>query len=161
MQLFLMRHGEASFDAACDKERVLTETGRYQSRTMVQCLRMDNRPFDLVLVSPYIRAQQTWQEVRELLGEPRHCIELNNLTPDASPRIAADVILAYAEQYKADKVLVISHMPLLGYLIGELVAGEEPPLFATSAVALLDKHGERLSYQSMTMPSMMTASSPV
>ncbi|MCD8551340.1 MAG: phosphohistidine phosphatase SixA, partial [Shewanella xiamenensis] len=38
---------------------------------------------------------------------------------------------------------VISHMPLLGYLVSELVAGVEPPLFATSGITLIDKHAEQ------------------
>ncbi|QDF67519.1 phosphohistidine phosphatase SixA [Shewanella sp. SNU WT4] len=159
MQLFLMRHGEASFNASRDKERTLTDTGRYETRSMVKCLQVDNTRFDLVLVSPYLRAQQSWDEIRELIPAPRHCIELNDLTPDANPSYAADVILAYAEQYKADKVLVISHMPLLGYLVSELVAGHEPPLFATSAVALLDKHAEHVSFQWMNVPTAMAATS--
>jgi phosphohistidine phosphatase len=60
--------------------------------------------------------------------------------------------LAYAEQYKADNVLVIAHMPILGFMVSELVAGVEPPLFATSAVAHIDKHTHNASFVAMTAP---------
>ena len=70
---------------------------------------------------------------------------LDELVPSADPAMCASLIQAYAEQCKADKVLVVSHMPLLGYLVSEIVRGVEPPLFATSAVCLLDLHGERAS----------------
>ncbi|MCL2919523.1 phosphohistidine phosphatase SixA [Shewanella litorisediminis] len=143
MQLFLMRHGEAGYQAQSDRDRTLTDTGRYHTRLMSNFLNRLVTDFDLVLVSPYLRAQQTWQEVATHFPEPRKWVTADDLVPSADPATAASLILAYAEQYKADKVLVISHMPLLGYLVSELVAGTEPPLFATSGVCLLDKHAEQ------------------
>lgn len=87
--------------------------------------------------------------IAEPAAEPRKWLVLDELTPSAEPGLAADLTLAYAEQYKADSVLVIAHMPLLGYMVSELVPGIEPPLFATSGVTLIDRHGERgsLSWQ--------------
>ena len=142
MQLFLMRHGEASYQAHSDRERILTDTGRYHTSLMSNWLAKSVLEFDLVLVSPYLRAQQSWQEVSKHFPEPRKWVVLDELVPSGTPITAADLTLAYAEQYKADKVLVIAHMPLLGYMVSELVAGIDPPLFATSGVALIDKHGE-------------------
>ncbi|MCL1039944.1 phosphohistidine phosphatase SixA [Shewanella submarina] len=145
MQLFLMRHGEASFDALSDRERVLTDQGRYQTRQMANWLTSHVTTFDLVLISPYLRVQQSWQEVSTHFPEPRKLMVLDELVPSADPAMCASLIQAYAQQYKADKVLVVSHMPLLGYLVSEMVGGIEPPLFATSAICLLDLHGERAS----------------
>ncbi len=31
--------------------------------------------------------------------------------------------------------LVVSHLPLVGYLVSELCPGETPPMFTTSAIA--------------------------
>lgn len=145
MQLFLMRHGEAGYDAHSDRERTLTELGRHQTEQMSNYLASSVAEFDLVFVSPYLRAQQTWQEVAKHFPEPRKWLVLDELTPSADPCTAADLVCAYAEQYRADKVLVIAHMPLLGYMVSELVRGIEPPLFATSGVTLIDKHGEQQS----------------
>lgn len=145
MQLFLMRHGEASYLAHSDRERTLTETGRYHTSEMSHWLVKSVMTFDLVLISPYLRAQQSWQEVSKHFPEPRKWLVLDELTPSGDPRTATDLTIAYAEQYKADKVLVIAHMPLLGYMVSELVSGIEPPLFATSGVYLIDKHGEQSS----------------
>ncbi|GGI83566.1 phosphohistidine phosphatase SixA [Shewanella gelidii] len=145
MQLYLMRHGEAGFNAASDKERTLTNSGRYHTKLMSNWLCQQVADFDLVLVSPYLRAQQTWQEISQHFPSPRKWLVLDDIIPAGDPTTAADVLLAYAEQYKADKVLVISHMPLLGYLVAELVKGVEPPLFATSGITMIDKHGESCS----------------
>ncbi|MBB1381716.1 phosphohistidine phosphatase SixA, partial [Shewanella sp. SR41-2] len=42
--------------------------------------------------------------------------------------------------------------PILGFMVSELVAGVEPPLFATSAVAQIDKHTQNASFVAMTAP---------
>ncbi len=141
MRLFLMRHGEAGYDAHSDRERVLTEIGRYQTELMSNWLTQKITEFDLVVVSPYLRAQQTWQEVSKHFPEPKKWLVLDELTPSADPQTAVELITAYAEQYGSESVLIISHMPLLGYMVSELVAGVEPPLFATSAIILIEKQG--------------------
>ncbi|MBB1269551.1 phosphohistidine phosphatase SixA [Shewanella sp. SR44-3] len=155
MQLFLMRHGEASFDAPCDKERELTDTGRYSSRLTAKWLAKMTAQVDLVIVSPYLRAQQTWKEVSKHIGEPRNLFTLDDIRPNADPKFAVDAILAYAEQYKADTVLVIAHMPILGYMVSEFVYGIEPPLFATSGIAHIDKHAEQAHLVVMHNPKQL------
>ncbi|MCL1143577.1 phosphohistidine phosphatase SixA [Shewanella gaetbuli] len=154
MQLFLMRHGEASFDAPSDRERTLTHHGRYQSGQVGEQLNSRISQLDLVLVSPYLRAQQTWQVVSKHLPKAQKCVVLDDITPSGDPKSAADVILAYAEQYKAETVLVITHMPIVGFLVSELVAGEEAPIFATSAFVQIDKHMENASLIDMNLPQV-------
>ncbi|ABZ77217.1 phosphohistidine phosphatase, SixA [Shewanella halifaxensis HAW-EB4] len=139
MQLFLMRHGEAGYNAHSDRERTLTDMGRHHTGLMSNWLGLTIKEFDLVLVSPYLRAQQSWQEVRKHFPEPHKWITLDELVPSGDPEQVAHLVLAYAEQYAANNVLVVAHMPLLGYLVSELVPGVEPPLFATSGVTLIDR----------------------
>lgn len=145
MQLFLMRHGEAGYNAHSDRERTLTDIGRHHTVLMSNWLGLTIKEFDLVLVSPYLRAQQSWQEVSKHFPEPHKWITLDDLVPSGDPSRVADLLLAYAEQYQANNVLVIAHMPLLGYLVSELVPGIEPPLFATSGVTLIERANERNS----------------
>jgi len=140
MQLFLMRHGEAGFNAHSDRERTLTDTGRQQTSAMSRWLKRSIAEFDLVLVSPYLRAQQSWQEVQKHFPKPKQWLTLNELVPAGDPTRVADAIVAYAEHYQATNVLVLAHMPLLGYVVSELVQGVEPPLFATSGVVLVAQH---------------------
>ncbi|MCL1075004.1 phosphohistidine phosphatase SixA [Shewanella dokdonensis] len=150
MQLYLMRHGEAGHEAKYDRERSLTESGLHHVALMSEWLKSTGVKFQLVLVSPYLRTQQTWQEVSQHFPAPRKCKVLDELVPAADPEMAARLVLAYAEQYQAENVLVLSHMPLLGYMVSELVAGVEPPLFATSSVALVDimgRHAELMWQQ--------------
>ncbi|MBY5922116.1 phosphohistidine phosphatase SixA [Ferrimonas balearica] len=135
MKLFLMRHGEASFDAVTDRQRPLTPLGVTQTQQMATHLARQLSQLDLVFVSPYLRAQQSWQACEALLPKPERVHHLDELVPDASPALAHDLLLAHMTLVKAKTGLVIAHMPLLGYLVSEFVPGQTPPLFATSALA--------------------------
>ena len=148
MRLFLMRHGEASYQANSDKERVLTELGIEQSQTMAKWLMKDISQFDLVLVSPFVRAQQTWKNLLDLNIRSKKVCTLSELTPSSDPSQSSTAISAYAEHYQAETVLVVAHMPLLGYLVNEFVPSEEPPIFATAGIAILD-----LSYDDKVLVS--------
>ncbi|WP_417761611.1 phosphohistidine phosphatase SixA [Shewanella sp.] len=145
MQLFLMRHGEAEHHARSDRERALTDAGVHHSGMMSEWLKNSTTEFDLVLVSPYLRAMQTWNEVATHFVTPKKVKVLDELVPAADPDMSSRLVLAYAEQFKAHNVLVVSHMPLLGYMVSELVPGIEPPLFATSSVAMIDFMGKHAS----------------
>lgn len=145
MQLYLMRHGEAGYQAHSDRERTLTDAGRFQTAMMSHWLARSVKHFDLVLVSPYVRAQQTWQEISQHFEKPNEWVELDELTPSNDASDTLDVVLAYAEQYEAQKVLVIAHMPLLGYLVNAMLPHIEPPLFAPSGMTLIEKHHEKMS----------------
>ncbi len=130
-----MRHGEAGFDAPSDPERPLSENGRQQSLALVHHYLPQWQTLDLVLVSPYVRTWQTWETMRTQLPESIPVEVLPELVPETDPALAADVITATAELAGAKQVLVVSHMPLVGYLLSQLVPGQVPMMFATASVA--------------------------
>jgi len=70
MQVLIMRHGEAALDAASDSVRPLTVCGRDESRQMAAWLNTKSVDIERVLVSPYLRAEQTLATVREALTLP-------------------------------------------------------------------------------------------
>ncbi len=59
MQVFIMRHGDAALDAASDSVRPLTVCGCDESRQMATWLKGQKVDIERVLVSPYLRAEQT------------------------------------------------------------------------------------------------------
>ncbi|SHI08788.1 phosphohistidine phosphatase, SixA [Ferrimonas marina] len=130
-----MRHGEASYAAPTDPQRPLTERGIAESVAMAKHYGDAWHQLDLVLVSPYLRAQQTWQAIEQALGLKVKVETLEELVPESDPALARDLLLASAEVAGARGVLVVAHMPLLGYLLAELVSGSEPAMFMTSGVA--------------------------
>ena len=58
-----MRHGQAQNRAPSDEQRELTHMGQQQVMHNAQ-QHLANLTFDYVFVSPYVRAQQTWQLIQ-------------------------------------------------------------------------------------------------
>ncbi|MGL4206366.1 MAG: phosphohistidine phosphatase SixA [Aeromonadaceae bacterium] len=135
MRIIVMRHGDAVLGADDDSARALTELGRRQSLAMSQWLGPQLPGIDRVLVSPYLRAQQTWQAISAVL--PGCVVEtLDDLVPHGNAARVGDYLRALESE--ASTVLVVSHLPLVGYLVAELCAGVTPPMFATSAMAAIE-----------------------
>lgn len=133
MTLWLLRHGEAEARARSDAERPLTERGRKEVRRSAERLR--GRPLQYILASPYLRAQQTAEIVREVLGLALPLTTVDWATPDDSPREAANRLDSYPGH-----CLLVSHNPLLGQLAGFLQHGhlQEPLLLHTASLVELE-----------------------
>ena len=134
MQIYIMRHGQAEFMGHSDAERALTLLGRLESEKMAAYLADNNITFDAVLVSPYLRAQQTWESVRPFFAEVENVQTTKFLTPCGSVRKSMDEILAL-QVSGVENLLIVSHLPLVGYITGELAPDAGVPAFATSSVA--------------------------
>ncbi|KJF88523.1 phosphohistidine phosphatase SixA [Photobacterium phosphoreum] len=139
MQIYIMRHGEAENFAASDAERSLTARGIEQSQQMATLLASHlNGELDHVWVSPYLRAQQTWQAMVDTLPTATLVGSVEDITPYGDAETVAEYIKATIETEQPQSLLLISHLPLVGYLTAELVAGLQPPMFLTSAIAAID-----------------------
>jgi phosphohistidine phosphatase len=132
MQVFIMRHGDAALDAASDSVRPLTVCGCDESRLMANWLNGQKVDIERVLVSPFLRAEQTLDVVGECMNLPTSVDVLPELT-----RGDVGLVSAYLQALCNEGVasaLVISHLPLVGYLVSELCPGEtrrcsrHPPL---------------------------------
>ena len=134
MQVFIMRHGDAALDAASDSVRPLTGCGCDESRQMATWLKGQKVDIERVLVSPFLRAEQTLDVVGECMNLPTGVDVLPELTPCGDVGLVSAYLQALANEGIAT-ALVISHLPLVGYLVSELCPGETPPMFTTSAIA--------------------------
>ncbi|KLV09251.1 phosphohistidine phosphatase [Photobacterium aquae] len=139
MRIYIMRHGEAATFAATDAERPLTERGeRYSAQMAAQLSQQLDQGLDMVWVSPYLRAQQTWQAMAPHLPSPQRLMEVEDITPYGDAEQVAAYVKAMVAIERPETLLVISHLPLVGYLSAELVAGMQPPMFITSSVLAID-----------------------
>lgn len=138
MKIFIMRHGEAEHYASSDAERQLTDRGRSASAAVAQaCTQQGAKQFDKVIVSPYIRAQQTWQEIAPYFDA--NSIEISeDITPYGDSEQVAEYVQAIAEHEKLESILLVSHLPLVGYLTAEFVTDMVPPMFPTSGLICID-----------------------
>jgi phosphohistidine phosphatase SixA len=137
VQILIVRHGSAEVNAASDAERNLTDQGIDQARLAGECLKQQSLIFDQVWVSPYQRTQQTATQLllaAELESTARLSVDL--ITPDNNPYVVAE----YIQQANIDRLMIVSHQPLVSALIGVLVSSDVyagPPM-STASMALLE-----------------------
>jgi phosphohistidine phosphatase len=134
MNIVILRHGEAQAYAASDAQRQLTDYGVEQAIKAGYCLRDIAFTPDLVWASPYIRAQQTCENV---LAPFNTIKSLSNqlLVPDANPQAVIDEI----SQQSCQNLLLVSHQPLVGHLIRLLADNgiQRTQPMATASMAFL------------------------
>ncbi|MCG3730439.1 phosphohistidine phosphatase SixA [Vibrio cincinnatiensis] len=139
MKIVIMRHGEAHHYAANDAERALTERGRNESVAVARvCAEQQNlHQFDKVLVSPYLRAQQTWQAISRYFSATQ--VETcEDITPYGQADSVYDYLVALIETEQLESILLVSHLPLVGYLSAEFVANMPAPMFPTSGIMCIE-----------------------
>ncbi len=145
MKVWILRHGEAQPHARRDAERELTAHGREQ--VLHSAARLIGQPLDCILVSPYVRAQQTAELVRKALGFTSELITVPWLTPESEPR---DALSKLAD---SGNVLLVSHQPFVGELISLLLHGHLRQPQPMQTASLVELEGEWPLAGSMTLLS--------
>lgn len=127
MNIWIMRHGEAGFNAATDSQRTLTENGRemafQQGRWLGDVLCERGILLDKILVSPYERTRQTLECLQDgiqavssrefFANSEAGIVEFwEGITPAGSPATVFDY-LSFLKEEGAQNVLIISHLPLV------------------------------------------------
>jgi phosphohistidine phosphatase len=136
MQLILVRHGEAEPYQSNDAGRSLTTKGIAQAKSIAQQVLAKYQP-DLLVVSPYKRAQQTAAAFQQKLTHiPFHVAD--EITPNADPRAALDALSILASQYAAKCILVVCHMSVVAYMAG-LIIDEDPESFGLAEARVFEQ----------------------
>lgn len=126
MWVHLLRHGIAidPTDPACptDPERYLTEKGKSRVRVGARGLKALGITPEIIVTSPYVRAQQTAQIAREELGEALEIVESDLLIPMAEPSKIVELLRGRTEQ----NILCVGHSPNLDLVAAHLTGADEP-----------------------------------
>ena len=147
MKLWVLRHGEAEpYGTRPDSERALTDHGRKE--VLSSAARLMGQPLTAIYASPYLRAQQTAQLVREALGFEPEIRTVEWLTPDTDPDKVAEQLVSVSN------VLLVSHNPLVGHLLSYLQHGAGHPPEKVSTAGLAEIKGEELLIGSMKLDSI-------
>ena len=143
MKVFIMRHGEAVHYAPTDEQRALTSNGKECSVIVARaCKQQGFSEFDKVLVSPYLRAQQTWAAIsREFSSDD--VVTSDDITPYGQAEDVVEYVAAIAEIEQLQSIRLVSHLPLVGYLTAEFVGDMSAPRFPTSGMVCIDYDVER------------------
>ena len=147
MKVFIMRHGEAEVVASSDEARHLTEYGRKQSISQGQWFKTHLNSTALsvhkVIVSPYVRAQETFELVNSALDNILDDVETwSGITPYGNATLVADYLSVLQEQ-GVESVLLVSHLPLVGSIVSELYGKRNPISFYPSTIVQIDWNGEK------------------
>ena len=126
-----MRHGEAEFSSP-DSARPLTANGKQQVIKMAKTYRQNINGIELVLTSPLQRALETTQL---FMGNAEIACDVrivDFLLPDSSVNLVEQQIQTFDNK----KILMVGHLPLLGYWIDYLI-GNNSVKMATASIASL------------------------
>jgi phosphohistidine phosphatase len=137
MRLYIMRHGEAEQHTRVDSLRELNAIGKTEAFNAGQKLSAQYTQLDSAWVSEYIRAQQTYNEVSKSIKclEVKHSIEI---IPSSRPLDVQRALDLWLLKDGIQSMLIVSHMPLVSYLVDQLCDNTGAMLFPTAAIAEVD-----------------------
>lgn len=147
MNIWIMRHGETGFNAPNDAARSLTDNGIKnvisQGKWLGEYLNNKQIKLDKILVSPYLRAKQTlenlitgMQAVNFSQNFASLTEEWEEITPDGNPYVVEDY-LHFLREEGAKNILLISHLPLVFDLSQRLTNNQGNVQFPTSTITEL------------------------
>jgi phosphohistidine phosphatase len=122
MILYIFRHGEAETTGESpektDESRRLTSGGREQVKKVCEEARKLGANPTMIMSSPLVRAKETAEIAREILNSKAELKIDNCLEPESEPE---EVYKALSKLSKKDEVVLVTHVPILGRLISDLV----------------------------------------
>ncbi|MFY8272844.1 phosphohistidine phosphatase SixA [Pseudoalteromonas sp. SSDWG2] len=135
--ILIMRHGDAEALQRNDEMRALTELGNKQAQQVGEWLAQRFNP-DALLVSPYVRAQQTAAQVKGFYSAFGYEETTADIIPSGDAQRAIDYVKALIELHpQLDTWLIVAHMPIVSYMVAQLCP-DKMPIFPTCGVAHID-----------------------
>jgi phosphohistidine phosphatase len=127
VKLILFRHGvamdreEAAAKKIADQDRPLIPKGKEKLSVMVKWLKKNQAEIDLIVTSPYKRAQQTTEEILKAykIKSAAVCAEV---TPEDPPQAFAEWLQQYAKN--SETVCLVGHEPHLSRLASWALSGQ-------------------------------------
>jgi phosphohistidine phosphatase len=128
-----MRHGQAESSAPSDELRALTQLGIKEASSNSQSF-LSNKVFDYVFVSPYLRAQQTWEIVSKQNVQSKSYQTVDWVTPDVDTQPILDHLLAL--EGESLSILLVCHQTFAGRLATHLCGGAKHGIHVDTAAIL-------------------------
>lgn len=138
VNIVIMRHGEAEPLTTQDSQRPLTVRGKREALQMAQWLQNCYSSFTNVWVSPYLRTAQTAEILLTKQGPACQLQTKAELVPDGNPTLMLDLIDARLSEQPDARILLVSHMPLVSFLVEALTQRGQTPVFSTASLCCID-----------------------
>lgn len=140
MNLYLIRHSiaEKANPPKKDFERELTDEGKELMNRAVNGWRKIIPSFDLVLYSPYLRAEQTAKIIGEVYNIFDKLSKENNLAAGCSTGMLIDTL----SLYDFENIAVVGHQPDLSHHIANLCSKNSMNIsFPAAAISKINFSG--------------------
>jgi len=137
INLVLMRHGDAEPQFVSDALRQLTPQGIREVEQMAAYFAANAEPFDYIISSPFVRAVQTAELMLAQQPTSTQRQQIPELVPEgdsAQVQLYVDALLSLKPKAR---VLLVSHMPLVSFLVERFTQPGKTPIFATASCALV------------------------
>ena len=123
MIIYLVRHSAAvpaGAGGVAEYDRYLTEEGIGKMKKGAAGLHsLGVRP-DRILTSPLVRARQTADIIREILGQEIPLESADELSTSGTRKALYDILRRHA---KLESIMLVGHQPSLGEIAGEIAWG--------------------------------------
>lgn len=153
MKVWIMRHGDAPY---IDGERQLSELGKQDVAQMGQrlaaILKEQELELEVMLASPYLRAQQTADIVEQQLMSAKVSPFLTEQEPLLRSESDPEMTASYIEALPQSSILLVSHMPLVANLLATWLP-QQGRYFPTSAIAELEFVGDKPTFRNFYEPN--------
>jgi len=161
MQVLLLRHAEAvdTRSAPTDHERWLTDIGRETITKVGKALRRLDLHYSCIYTSPLVRAVQTAEILAATHPGFLGPLEVH---PALSSEVGSTAQALEPLEHAADDdlVVMVTHMPKVSVLAGQLCQLPTFPSFRTSSACLLSIEGRRGRFQWMLDPETLELKRP-
>jgi phosphohistidine phosphatase len=126
MQLYILRHGiaEDGKPGGDDSDRALTPDGKKKLRDVLRLAMKAGVAPELMISSPYVRAIETAEIAKEVLGYKEQLLRTDALIPSSDPESVWEEVRAHRN---AAQLMLVGHEPLLSRVGGFLLAA--PSMF--------------------------------
>lgn len=121
MRLYVLRHGDAVDSPYYqDSDRPLSDLGKRQAQAVGRFLHTAHIKPDLILTSPLVRAKETGEIVKDLVGA-----EGFMTTPVLASGVNLRDCVKEINNHSLPSLLLVGHEPQLSGLISVLTGGDE------------------------------------
>lgn len=127
MKMYIFRHGsamdrdEAIAKKISDSARALTEKGRVRSLKMAQYLYERDPDVEMILTSPFVRAQETAKIIAGVFKIQKKVIEVAELVPSAPPQALQQWLKKNVST--STNIVIVGHEPHLTTFCSWATAG--------------------------------------
>jgi phosphohistidine phosphatase len=139
MKVYIFRHGLASFGKGAEDPGLNEDGVRDVNKVVKLCGSSFEFAADVIASSPLVRAKETAELARKLLRSNNEVVVDDCLYGDRKPKQVYEFLSKYR---KNDKIVLVSHMPLIFELLHDLIGAKADVDLLNGSIACIECDGK-------------------